>query len=176
MRLWTIFLFLIVISIASAYPIGIVPSVKTECIQSNSTGTFYLKFYNGAVENKTFNVYLQDLTWASFSNETIIQSGMMNVPANTSIPVYVYAIAPENLSEKVYNITLYICNIPPQNQTLNFRLCLPGYFVLNVEDECNKMEVNNQTWIDNPYNLYIVGVISAAAILLVILYLIRRSK
>ena len=174
MRIWTILVFLFIISSAFAYPIGIVPSLKTECIEANSTSAFYINFYNGANETKTFNVYIQNLTWASFSNETILQYGEINVTSNTTVPIYVYAFAPENLSEKVYNVTLYVCTVPLQNQTLNFRYCLPGYFILNVEDKCGT-EVNNQTWTDN-LSYLTLGIIVAVSISLIAIYLIRKTK
>jgi len=170
-------LMMLVIPIASAYPIGIAPSTQKVCAEGGTHKIVYFNFQSGSEVNKTFTVQLKNLTWVSFYNDTLIQTGTMDVEANSSVDIQIYAVIPSNLQDGIYKATLSICTIPPENDTINLIYCLPAIIEFNVTSNCTQpinadykstvTEVNggdghlNISWIIP----YLIIIIAAAVVL-----------
>lgn len=131
-------LMLFVLQIASAYPIGISPAPQTICVRGGDHTTVYFYFYSGATEKKTFNIYLQNLTWISLDNNTMLQSGEFDAEPNLTMPIAVYAVVSRSLADGLYRGTMEICTIAPENETIKVTYCLPALMIFNVTENCTQ--------------------------------------
>lgn len=127
---------LLSLSIALAYPIGVYPSIQTACVTGGQHSLMYFNFYSGADVNKTFTVQLQNLTWISFDEHTMLQNGEIDVEPNQTVQIPVHGIVSSNLMDGIYTGTLMICTIPPENETLKVTWCIPGDIRYNVTSNC----------------------------------------
>ena len=127
---------LLSLSIALAYPIGVYPSSQTACVTGGQHNLMYFNFYSGADVNKTFIVRLQNLTWISFDEHTMMQEGEIDVEPEQTVQIPVYGIISSNTMDGIYNGALMICTIPPANESIKVTWCIPGFIVYNVTSKC----------------------------------------
>jgi hypothetical protein len=157
-----LFSFLILVTPAWAFVIGVSPTTQNVCVAAgeNASITFMLQTA-GTNRTERLSVSILNLTW-------VTAASYADIPPAALVEFPVFVSPPAELTEGMYAATLYICAMPPEASGIDVVPCLMPEVHVNVSSAC-AIAKPDYTWLKSLLLL-------TAAILIGIFFVRARPK